>query len=48
MAYAQLAAGGGEAAPGGPEGGAAEPEQPEQPGGPGPAQSSGRLWVPGQ
>jgi len=48
MAYAQLAAGGGEAAPGGAEGPAAEPEQPEQPGGPGPAQSSGRLWVPGQ
>jgi len=39
MAYAQLAPG---AAPA--EGG----EEPPQPEGPGPAQSSGRLWVPGQ
>jgi hypothetical protein len=44
MAYAQLA--GGES---GPEGGAApEGGAPQQPGGKGPAQSSGRLWVPGQ
>jgi hypothetical protein len=43
MAYAQLAGG----APGGgepPQGGA--DQEPQQ--GPGPAQSSGRLWVPGQ
>jgi hypothetical protein len=43
MVYAQRA--GGEAAP------APEPEQPSEapkPEGPGPAQSSGRLWVPGQ
>lgn len=39
MAYAQLAPG--SAAP---EGG----EEPQKPEGPGPAQSSGRLWVPGQ
>jgi hypothetical protein len=48
MVYAQQA--GGRPAPGaeGAEkepGGQAEPQQPE---GPGPAQSSGRLWVPGQ
>jgi hypothetical protein len=48
MAYAQLAgsepAGGTE-----PEGGAGGTgEQPGGSGGPGPAQSSGRLWVPGQ
>jgi hypothetical protein len=47
MAYAQLAGGaqgGGEPGQGGPaEGGGQEPQQ-----GPGPAQSSGRLWVPGQ
>lgn len=42
MAYAQLAPGGS----GAPEGGA--PDAPEKPEGPGPAQSSGRLWVPGQ
>jgi len=44
--YAQHA---GAAAPG-PEGApAAEPQQPaEEPGGTGPAQRSGRLWVPGQ
>jgi len=48
MAYAQLA--GGEGGPGGGEpSGGAQPggEQPPQ-GGTGPAQSSGRLWVPGQ
>jgi hypothetical protein len=38
MAYVQLS---------GPKPQAAEPE-PEKPEGPGPAQSSGRLWVPGQ
>jgi hypothetical protein len=39
---------GGNTAPGG-GGAAAEPAQPEpDPGGPGPAQSSGRLWIPGQ
>jgi hypothetical protein len=44
MAYAQ-AAGGKE-----PEGepSAAAPEEPQKPEGPGPAQSSGKLWVPGQ
>jgi hypothetical protein len=41
LAYAQLAA----AAPPAAEG---DPEGSEQPEGPGPAQSSGRLWVPGQ
>jgi hypothetical protein len=42
MAYAQLA----REAGGGGEGGPGSPEEPSQ--GPGPAQSSGRLWVPGQ
>lgn len=42
MAYAQLS-GGGE-----PPAGGSEPPQGGQPGGSGPAQSSGRLWVPGQ
>jgi hypothetical protein len=47
MAYAQLS--GGRPAPGGApsEGGPAAPGG-EQSGGTGPAQSSGRLWVPGQ
>jgi len=42
MAYAQQAGGGegGRAAP--------DPENPPTPEGPGPAQSSGKLWVPGQ
>jgi hypothetical protein len=47
MAYAQLAAGapaGGEQPGGAPEQGGGQ----EPPKGPGPAQSSGRLWVPGQ
>ena len=53
MAYAQLAGGGAPGAPRRPEGegepGAAEPTQPGQPSEePGPAQRSGRLWVPGQ
>ena len=48
MAYAQLA--GGQPAP---EGAPSEPgpqqaEEPQKPEGPGPAQSSGKLWIPGQ
>jgi len=43
MAYTQMA---GQPAPG-PEG-AESGEQPPSAGGTGPAQSSGRLWVPGQ
>lgn len=44
MAYAQLASGGEpEGEPGPPQ-----PQQPSEAGGQGPAQSSGRLWVPGQ
>jgi hypothetical protein len=48
MAYAQLAGEG--AAPGAPAGAPPEPGQQaeEQSKGPGPAQSSGRLWIPGQ
>jgi hypothetical protein len=48
MAYAQLAGG---APPAAPEGGPAAPQDPaaqQDPEGPGPAQSSGRLWIPGQ
>jgi hypothetical protein len=46
MAYAQMAGGG---APDAPEPGAApEGETRQQPGQGGPAQSSGKLWVPGQ
>ncbi|MBI5103400.1 MAG: hypothetical protein HZB46_00130 [Solirubrobacterales bacterium] len=45
MAYAQGAQGG--AAPA-PEPGGQAPAQDEKPSGAGPAQSSGRLWVPGQ
>jgi hypothetical protein len=50
MAYSRLAQGGGEEPPeGGDEGGGGgEPPQQPEPGGRGPAQSSGRLWVPGQ
>ena len=47
MVYVQRREGGGEApaeAPETPESGA----KPDEPQGPGPAQSSGRLWVPGQ
>jgi hypothetical protein len=44
MAYAQLAGGGGAPGPGP----AGAPEREQQPGAAGPAQSSGRLWVPGQ
>jgi len=53
MVYAQLA--GGAPGQGPPPPGAAQPGPPppppgaeEEPGGPGPAQRSGRLWVPGQ
>jgi hypothetical protein len=52
MAYSQLrgqgagGTGGGESADEG--GGGEPPQEPQQPEGPGPAQSSGRLWVPGQ
>lgn len=52
MHYARLAAtggAGGEAPPGGPPGPEPAPEpQEDAPSGPGPAQRSGRLWVPGQ
>ena len=46
MAYSQLRGQGG----GGPgdEGGGTPPQEPKGPEGPGRAQSSGRLWVPGQ
>ena len=46
MAYTQLAQGAGGPAPEG--GGEAPPEGQPKEGGTGPAQSSGRLWVPGQ
>ena len=53
MAYSQLRQGAGGGAPSGEggEGGGGTPPpaaKPEQRGGTGPAQSSGRLWVPGQ
>jgi hypothetical protein len=51
IAYSRLAQGGGEPPEegGGEEGGGGgEPPQEPTPEGPGPAQSSGRLWVPGQ
>jgi len=57
MAYSQLRSqgggqppdeGGGEEPPEEDGGGGGEPRDPEKPEGPGPAQSSGRLWVPGQ
>jgi hypothetical protein len=49
MAYSKLRSQAGEPAPQAPSGEAGEqPQQPEQAKGPGPAQSSGRLWVPGQ
>jgi hypothetical protein len=44
MAYTQMAGPGGPPGPEQPEGG----EKPPSEGGTGPAQSSGRLWVPGQ
>jgi len=52
MAYSQLRGQGGGEPPSGGEGGegggGTPPEEPKKPEGPGPAQSSGRLWVPGQ
>lgn len=53
MAYSQLRgqAGGEPQEPsgsGGGEGGQQPPQEPQKPEGPGPAQSSGRLWIPGQ
>jgi hypothetical protein len=51
MAYAQLREQGGGEPPSGGEsedGGGEPPQEPKKPEGPGPAQSSGRLWVPGQ
>ena len=48
MAYAQLAGGAPPAAPGAAPGTPPGPASPADPEGPGPAQSSGRLWVPGQ
>jgi hypothetical protein len=47
MVYAQNAAPG-EPGPQGEGGGEQEPPPPPKPGEPGPAQSSGRLWIPGQ
>jgi hypothetical protein len=50
MVYAQKA-GGQAAAPAtepGPQGAPASPSEPQDPEAPGPAQSSGRLWIPGQ
>jgi hypothetical protein len=46
MVYAQLA--GGAAPEGGPTESQTEPPAEQKPEGPGPAQSSGRLWIPGQ
>ena len=48
MAYAQLAQGRGPAAEGEGEGGEGTEQEPGKPGEAGPAQRSGRLWVPGQ
>jgi hypothetical protein len=55
MAYSQLRGQGGGQPPSGGEGeggdgggGGEPPREPKKPEGPGPAQSSGRLWVPGQ
>jgi hypothetical protein len=45
MVYAQRAGGQSTQTP---EGAQQEPGKPQQPGEPGPAQSTGRLWVPGQ
>jgi len=45
MAYAQSVGAGGQASQGG---GQEQPPAPPKPGEPGPAQSSGRLWIPGQ
>jgi hypothetical protein len=48
MVYAQRAAGGAQQPPEGAPQEPATPGEPQQGEGPGPAQSSGRLWVPGQ
>jgi hypothetical protein len=48
LAYSRLAQGGGGEEPPEEGGGGGEPPREPQPGGSGPAQSSGRLWVPGQ
>jgi len=48
MAYSQLRSQGGGGEPPDEGGGGEPPKDPEKPEGPGPAQSSGRLWVPGQ
>jgi hypothetical protein len=48
MAYAQLAGEGGEGGGQPPQGGGEQGGGPAPQQGPGPAQSSGRLWVPGQ
>ena len=49
MAYSQLRGqGGGEPGDEGGGGGGTPPQEPKGPAGPGSAQSSGRLWVPGQ
>jgi hypothetical protein len=48
MVYAQRSAGGAEQPPQGAPQEPSVPGEPQEPEGPGPAQSSGRLWVPGQ
>jgi hypothetical protein len=48
MVYAQGAGPGAPSAGGQPGEGGEEPPAPQEPGAPGPAQSSGRLWIPGQ
>jgi hypothetical protein len=48
MAYSQLAQGGGPAPQGGEPAAAGEEPPLRKPEGPGPAQSSGKLWIPGQ
>ena len=48
MVYAQQAGGQPQQAPESAPQESATPEEGEQPEGPGPAQSSGRLWIPGQ
>lgn len=44
LAFVRTQGGGGET----PDGGGTEPGPEEKPSGPGPAQQSGRLWIPGQ
>jgi hypothetical protein len=48
MEYARLAGGATTPEPAGEQPAAPEADQPPKPEGPGPAQSSGRLWVPGR